>query len=297
MNNNIVENKYLSGEAKRSAVEFDLKNQLRELKEETNRKLNAIHSESVDIDAIEDKYKYLSGEAKRRVVEFDLKKQLRELKEETDRKFNELHSELVDNDAMYIAKLLDESLNGSEKPGVKTRFKKRKVEVSKKALAVGTCIFVIVGGYGTTKAINIAKNVSTKIEQTRVINEEMKEFREDAYLQNTHFKSKVDKETNEFSTIHWHDYTDMIMNTKQANENPIVAFYMIYNSLDDYCRNTQMEQVLGSFNRIYGTNYTNVNDFLLKNGFANKEEWKTYVGNALIEEKETMQNGYSNLGR
>lgn len=247
--------------------------------------------------AAEDKYKYFSGEAKRYAIEIDGNVQLRELREETNRKFDALHSELVDEDAMYIANLLDETLNGSVKPGVKTRFKKKKVEVSKKALAVGACIFMVVGGYGTTKAIDIVKNVSTKMEQQKIIQSEMEDFQETNYKYNIHFNNVTDSETNEVSTVHWHDFNDMLMNAKQASENPNVTLYMLYNSLDEYCRKTQMESVFGSFNRIYGTDYKDLNDFLLKNNFANENEWKTYVANTLLEEKEAMQNGYSNLGR
>lgn len=246
--------------------------------------------------AQDDKYWYLSGEAKRGAIESDLKAQLRALQEETDKKFNKLHTELVNDDAVFIANVLNESLNKSVKPGVKTKIKKKKVEVSKKAFAVGACAFMIAGGLATVTSINIVKNVSTSIKENQVIREEVGDFRTEYVTLSTHYNYVTNAETLETEPIHWHDYTDIVMNAKQANEDPIIAFYMVYTSLDDYCRSEKINTIIETYNRFYGTDYSSLNDFLLKNHFATQQEWKTYVANTLMEQ-EAIRNGSNNLGR
>lgn len=235
----------------------------------------------------EDKYWYLSGEAKRSMVAQDVKTQLKELQKETDKKFQELEIELAmeDFDREYIEKMMEKSRSMSVKPGVKVANKRKTVEISKKALAVGACVIYIAGGITMPHLVDLAKHVKTSYERSAVIAKEINEFSEEVIVPNTTFDYAED---NEKEVIHWHDNVDIVMNAKQQHEDPIVAFYMVYASLDAYCRKNDINSVLAIYNRLYGTNYADVNDFMLKNNFASVKEWKTYVGNTLMEKEETL---------
>ena len=206
-------------------------------------------------------YWYLSGDAKRRMIERDIKKELKDLKNETNKKLDNLSSELINNNITYIKEISLQTLNNSVKPNVKVPFKTKKVKVSKKALAVGACVFMIAGGVATPTIIRIAKNIPT-------INKE------------EHFLSEEN---------------DIIKIAKNVSEDPIVVLYFAVNALDSWCRNNNIDSYLYYFNKIYKTNYESIDDFLFKNNFKDKVAWKSYVGNKLIEEKEQHLNGYYNV--
>lgn len=243
----------------------------------------------------DDKYWYLSGEAKRGAIASDVKTKLRDLQKETDKKFEDLQLEL-ELESLFIAKVNETSRNMSIKPGTKVAYKKRKVELSKKTLAVGACVIYIAGGLTMPRFVEMAQNISTAVERNIVVAEEVQEFSVEHVVPNTHYSFAADPETKEKVTVHWHDNVDIVMNAKQKHEDPVVAFYMIYASLDEHCRKEDIGSILNIFNRLYGTNYADVKDFMQKNNFTSAKEWKSYVGNALMEKEETLD-GSSNFGR
>lgn len=247
----------------------------------------------------DDKYWYLSGEAKRSAVAYDVKAQLKDLQKETDRKFQELEIELAmeEFDREYIKKMIEQSHDMSVKPGVKVANKRKKVELSKKALAVGACVIYIVGGVTMPHLMDMAKNVHTSFELNKVIVKEINEFSEEVVVPNTTFDYARNDETNEKETIHWHDSADIVMNAKQQHEDPIVAFYIVYASLDEYCRKNDIGSILDIYNRLYGTHYEGVDDFLIKNGFTSLKEWKAYVGNVLMEKEATLDGSSNSRGQ
>lgn len=234
----------------------------------------------------DDKFWYLSGEAKRRAVEYDLNKQFKELQAETAEKFKDLNSELIQDEAKEVADILEESLRDSVKPNVKVPNKRKKVNCSKKLIAVGACTLFIAAGIVTPKIIEISKINSINYEK-------VKDFNEEHVVPNTHYNTVLDKENHEMKVVHWHDYMDIFMNAKNSYEDPVVSFYLAYSSLGDYC----MNQGIDIYNRLYGTDYTDVNDFLQKNNFSSTIELKRYVANVFTSDKEASLDGSSNLGR
>ncbi len=242
-------------------------------------------------------YWYLSGETKRQMVERDLMKQLDELKEETFNKLDELESEFISDNISYINEVSKKTLDSSVGIKDKVRFKRRRVNISKKAFAVGACLFVIAGGVASPTIIRIAKDVVVDFKQERFLNGKLNEFNNVYVKPNTHFKNVLDEEVKEFKTIHWHDEKDIIASACEINDDPIVAFYLALNSLDKWCKTHDIDTYLINFNEMYGTNYENIDDFLHKNNLADKEAWKKYVGDKLIEEKRHLLNGNSNARR
>lgn len=245
-----------------------------------------------------DKYWYLSGEAKRKMVEYDYLRQLEELKKETHRKIDQVESTLdKDYDLTFINLLKEENKAKSIKPGVKVPLKKKKITMSKKALAVGACAMFLAGGIVTHQTIEIVKSISTTIEENNIIKPEINRLIVSGVNPNTQYNHLTEPETGEYYTVHWHDYYDIIEKAKELSQDPIVVFYLVCNSLDEYCRTEKMSSIIDSYNYLYSTDYESVEDFLMKNNFADKKEWKTYVANALAEQKEEGLDGNSSFGR
>lgn len=234
----------------------------------------------------DDKFWYLSGEAKRKIVEYDLNKQFQKLHAETDEKFNNLKGELIRDEATIIVDALKESLGNSVKPNIKVPNKRKKVNCSKKLIAAGACTLFIAAGITTPKIVEISKINS-------MVNEKVMDFNEEYVVPSTHYNTVLDEVDNGIKVIHWHDYMDIFMNAKNSHEDPVVSFYLAYSSLGDYC----MNQGIDIYNHLYGTDYTDVNDFLQKNNFSSTIDLKKYVANVFESDKEASLDGSSNLGR
>lgn len=244
-----------------------------------------------------DKYWYLSGETKRKMLEYDSIRKLEDLKNETIKKLDELKSTLDEEDIILIDTLKEETKSKSIKPGVKVPLKKKKITMSKKSLAVGACAMFLAGGLASNQAIGIVKNISTTIEENSIIKPEINKFIATGVNPNTQYNFLTNPDTGENYAVHWHDFYDIVEKAKKTNEDPIVAFYLVYNSLDEYCRVERISSVIDTYNFLYGTDYESVEDFLFKNSFADKKEWKAYVANALVLQKEEGLDGNNSFGR
>lgn len=229
-------------------------------------------------------------EAKRKQM---MEEKLGRIKKDTYKKLDELENELLGEEYLLRDAIAREALMRSIKNN-KVPFNKKRAITSKKAVAIGASLFVIAAGVKVAPhVIQMVENVKVNIEQNHIIDPEINNFRKSSIAPNTteKYDSKNDK------VVHWHDPLDIVMQAKNMHEDPIVAFYYIYSSLDDHCRNNDIETYLGNFNLIYGTDYTDLEDFLLKNNLTTKQEWKTYVANVLMEEKEEALYENSSLGR
>ena len=194
-------------------------------------------------------------------------------------------AEIVDAQAEHIAQVLREVLvNKSVKEKKKTPFFKKRVEMSYKALAIGAGAFLTVAGLATPTVTQMVQTVSTRIEQEKVLSNEEQQFYRNYVEDTIHVNSG---QTNS----HWHDYKEMINESQieKIYKDPIVAFYMGLENIDAYC----WQDYIQKFNEEYKTNYTNVEDFLVKNHFKDKKEWKAYVASKLLEEKEALLDGSS----
>jgi hypothetical protein len=171
----------------------------------------------------------------------------------------------------------------SVKPGVKVPNNRKKAPSNKKAIAIGACVLLVAGGSLIPKAVEV-------VERNYTINKEVEDFNEKYVEPNTTYSVVTDEKTSDDKVVHWHDYADVFMQAKYTTNDPVVAFYLAYDSMGEACLN----QGLTAFNRLYNTDYQSVSDFLTKNNFADIKEWKIYVANKLAEQKEDTY-GSSNI--
>jgi hypothetical protein len=165
--------------------------------------------------------------------------------------------------------------NNSIKPNVKVENKRKKVNKSKKALAVAACCFLVAGGVAAPKVYQV---VSNNIRIEKQTNEFGDSFSEAFAIPNTHYNIEAINDY-EDQVTHYHDYANIFTYSKNVTSDPIISFYLSYHSIGKNC----MNDAIDTFNRIVGTDYESVDDFFLKNGFANDFELKTYVSNYLNE--------------
>ena len=223
----------------------------------------------------------------------NLEEKLEKIKKETNEKLNKLEDELLGEDYLLRDILEKETLMRSIMAS-KVPYKKKSIQIPKKGYAVGASLVILASSIKVAPhVIDIVQNIKMNIEQNSVINPEINDFKK-SYVE-PNVKYNYNPKTEE--TIHWHEPMNIVMQAKNAHEDPIVAFYNVYNSLDKYCKNNDIETYFANFNLIYGTDYKNLQDFLLKNNLIDESEWKTYVANVLIEEKEETLYGSSALGR
>lgn len=171
------------------------------------------------------------------------------------------------------------SIQNSVKPKtkIKKKAKKRHLNVAGFILASSLAISAI-----ATPVIAHAINMAYP---NQMIEEATKNYRENIFNPNTeqHFNSE------KMDTDHYHDLINIMVETKEGCENPIVGFYLVYNNLDKYCKKYKLEEIFYNFNLVYKTDYTSLEDFLQKNNFKNKKEFEEYVGYELsklsIEER------------
>ncbi len=227
-------------------------------------------------------------------------------KNSIDEKFEKLRKEInqkFENEKIAVDEIIDlsylekETYYNSVKPGTIITIKKRKVKPSKKAIAVGVCAFLIAGKIMLPTAEKILKTVGARIELNKIVNEELADFKKTVIAPNTTYSVRHNNETGVIEEIHWHDPNGIIKGAAQADNDPIVAFYLIYNGLDEWCRANDLDLYIEKFNNLYETTYKDFNDFLVSNHFASTKEWENYAENKLKEEKEISLNGSSNFGR
>lgn len=136
----------------------------------------------------------------------------------------------------------------------------------------------------TTKTVVVNKRIISDNEENENLEEEQ--------------KKQIVEISREIQDVHYHDMIGMLSRTKESYEDPIVGFYLLYQNLDQYCKNNKLTETIGNFNTIYGTKYKDIEDFLLKNGFTSMKELEKYAKDEIKkkdEEEENELNGGRNL--
>lgn len=169
--------------------------------------------------------------------------------------------------AMLDEKIIQLCKEKSVKPGAKIKKKSKKKYLN----VVGYIAAGLAIGAIATPVVAHAINTSYP---NQMIKEATQDYTENIYNPNTEKFYNQDKN----DVDHYHDLIDIMVETKEEYENPIVGFYLIYNNLDKYCKNHKLEEILYNFNLMYKTDYTSIEDFLQKNNFKNMKEFKEYVG-------------------
>jgi hypothetical protein len=199
--------------------------------------------------------------------------------------WKEIRDDTSANDLQFIN---IEIKKNSIKPGVKVPNNRRKSLLNKKTLAIGACVLLVAGGSQVPKAVNVAK-------QNYMVNKEVSYFNEEYAAPNRTFKLVTDEETDESKYINYYTldgYKNIFLKAKYTIDDPIVAFYLAYDSMGENALN----QGVKIFDYYYGTDYTSVEDFLVKNNFGDKKEWKLYVVEKLNEQKEEAYGNSSTRG-
>lgn len=175
--------------------------------------------------------------------------------------------EIVSN-VMLDEKIIQLCKEKSVKPKtkIKKKAKKKNLNVAEFILATGVSISVI-----ATPVVAHAINTAYP---NQMIEEATENYKENIFNPNTEKFYNQEKE----DIDHTHDLIDIMVETKEEYENPIVGFYLVYNNLDKYCKKYKLEDIFYNFNLVYKTDYTSLEDFLQKNNFKNSKEFEEYVG-------------------
>lgn len=204
------------------------------------------------------------------------------------------------NDIKYQQKLKVFSMKKSiDKEPI--AFNKKVKTLLKQDLATRICVFMVIGGLVTTEIISLANGYKKGKER----NDYLKEYKTEIFNENSNkwaTKSREYDEKTEESYVkltinHSHNINNMLLETKENYNDPIIAFYLFYFSLDEWCLNNKLTEYLNNFNKIYETDYTSLEDFLTKNNFKNLKDLKKYVSDVIESEKELNGNRNSNAGR
>jgi hypothetical protein len=126
-----------------------------------------------------------------------------------------------------------------------------------------------------------------------MVYKEVSYFNEEYAAPNRTFNLVTNDETDESRYVNYYTlegYKNIFLKSKYTIADPIVAFYLAYDSMGE----SALNQGIKIFDYYYETDYENVKDFLAKNNFADIKEWKIYVANKLAEQKEE-QYGSSNI--
>jgi hypothetical protein len=177
----------------------------------------------------------------------------------------------------------DGVIENSVKPGVKVSNIRKKVAINKKSLAIGACVLLVSGGVVNANAEKIANTIRSD----KIVHEAVLNYSENYVSPNTHYNVISNNDTDTDEVVHWHDYSDIFMKAKYTTDDPVVAFYLAYDAMGEDCLN----KGISSFNRLYNTDYESVNDFLIKNNFQDKKDWKINVAKKIQQQKE---DGYGN---
>jgi hypothetical protein len=197
--------------------------------------------------------------------------------------WKEIRDDVSKNDLQFIN--IDVQKN-SIKPGVKVPNNRKKSILNKKALAIGACVLLVAGGSQVPKAVDVVK-------QNYMVYKEVSYFNEEYAAPNRTFNLVTNDETDESRYVNYYTlegYKNIFLKSKYTIADPIVAFYLAYDSMGE----SALNQGIKIFDYYYETDYENVKDFLAKNNFADIKEWKIYVANKLAEQKEE-QYGSSNI--
>lgn len=169
--------------------------------------------------------------------------------------------------AFYVnqnKKTKDKSITKSRVPN-----NQNKTGFNKTLLVVGTCGFLAAASVVTLGTLKIAKD---KAKNYNLAHKEAFEIEKTVDLYDNAEDLFIDLSTN---------YYD-----------PTVVMYLAYQSLGN--SNDKINQNIGTFNKIFRTNYQSLSDFLEKNGFRTITDLEQYVGKYLKGERHYDED---NLGR
>ncbi len=184
-----------------------------------------------------------------------------------------------------IGRIKEISLKESIKPKAKCKKKSRKQQIEaeqwKKTLQYYKCLFA--GGTLATTMLVTPATIFTlnhlppkqpiEMASDEIKNGALQEYKENIFDPNTN------------TVIHSHDLIEMMYETAQKYEDPIVGFYLVYQNLDDWCKNYKIDDFIYKYNLVFQTNYLNIENFLEVNHFQDMKELEAYVLERLNEEE------------
>lgn len=187
--------------------------------------------------------------------------------------------------------LKNTTISNSVKPGFEVPLNVSKRIMPKAEYLAKIGAFLLAGGI---TALSIFEYKDFK-EKADVVGPILIEYEKDILYNEDNFKEKISLvDSSYYDLIHWHEIKDVIAATKERFEDPNVALYMIYYSLDDYCRQEhKFKEFLDDFNYEYGTYYESFEDFLEKNNFKKDaylikgpyKDFMMYVYNSLADKE------------
>ena len=113
----------------------------------------------------------------------------------------------------------------------------------------------------------------------------LSEYQDEIFEPNTIYNYDVSGKT---EASYYYDLIDINLETKEKYEDPLVGFYLAYNSTSGWYKNDieSMKNFIYKYNYIYQTNYKNLEDFLQKNNFQSLAELENYALSTLQEKEE-----------
>ncbi len=221
-------------------------------------------------------------EVKRQNYKQNVDQQLSHLEEEV---LKNLQSAFADEEAEYVAEKIRDSQRMSVKPKLEIPIHKKKFKTNRVLLAAGACSIALIAGIKSDSIVNVCKNVSTSIESTAYLNDEVEEFSSKHVVPNTtHYRLD---ENHPVENATSYDYYEIYSEAKSKSENPIIALYFVYQSIGE----DNVNQSIGVFNQLFGTNYQNIDHFLATTNLANRSNWYKFVKSYITEERDLNYNG------
>ncbi len=210
-------------------------------------------------------------------------------------------SELPSGAGLYIPEeVMKKSMKKSVKPEVKVKNKQKmkKMDQEKMNRKVLKFVGTVVLTAGITTSV--VRNFADDVYANHLKKEALEEYTETIYEPNT--KEEWARNDGVNRLMDSHDFENMIEETRQRYEDPVVGFYMLYTKLDQECKNNYMNSIMASFNLHYGTDYKDLEDILVKNNFKDYYELSKYVSFEIYKlhaEEEKVYDGSqsSTLGR
>lgn len=226
-----------------------------------------------------------------------------DVKQEPLRKLNDIISvnelEAVEEKNKENSILAEKSIKSSVKGKNKIKYKIKKRKIDWDEVKLTAKVILIGSAIGITTLTTAALSVDT-IKAAHFRNEAQEKYVDTILTPNT--QNDLSFENEKAKPIHSHDWEKIIAEIHQEYENPIVGFYILYNNLDEDCKNGYFNTIIREFNLQYGTNYINLEDFLTKNNFKDFKEMRKYVDFEIYrlnaeKELEISGNRNSTLGR
>lgn len=196
--------------------------------------------------------------------------------------------------AKYKSQILSFGMNASV--GIKEIVPniRKQVKIAKKNFAIVAISMALASGV----TLGASAGVSTIIENMQendFLGDAMENYRLYIFEKNRSDVRYHENDEGQMQPIYSYNMQGMITSLHEKYEDSLLTWYFYYNAFmkygEEYTLNKSMNQILGTYNAFYNTDYENMKDFLIKNNFEDESEFKEYVALQVEAHKERTARG------